>query len=104
MQAIYQNDQYYIKVRPIFNGQVVNDTCDEMIIKLGDSVKKKSLNEIEFNSDNNCWLFPLDIDQSSEINFDVKIQAWFSFGDNYYSTPVKKIEVRSSIIKKSEVI
>lgn len=104
MQAIYQNDQYYIKVRPIFNGQVVNDTCDEMIIKLGDSVKKKSLNEIEFNSDNNCWLFPLDIDQSSEINFDVKIQAWFSFGDNYYSTPVKKIEVHSSIIKKSEVI
>ncbi|MBQ3418860.1 MAG: hypothetical protein IJH31_01855 [Erysipelotrichaceae bacterium] len=101
---IYQNDQYYIKVRPTLNGNVVDNDCDELVIKVGEVVKKKSLNEISFDNTLKCWLFPLIIEQSSNFNYDVKIQSWFSYGDNYFSTPVRKLEINSSIIKKSEVI
>lgn len=101
---IYQNDQYYLKIRPIFNGDVVDDTCDEMVIKFGTVVKKKSLGEITYDSENTCWLFPLTIDQSSSSSGNQRLQAWFSFGDNYYSTPIVKIKINKSYLEESEVI
>lgn len=104
MIIIYKNDQYFLKVRPTINEIPIDETCDEMIIKLGNVIKKKSLNEISYDNELKCWLFPLEIDQSSKLNYSVNIQVWFSFDDNYYSTPVKKIIVGTSIIEKSEVV
>ena len=104
MIIIYKNDQYFLKVRPTINEIPIDDTCDEMIIKLGNVTKKKSLNEISYDNELKCWLFPLQIEQSSELNYAVNLQAWFSFDSNYFSTPVKKITVGTSILKKNEVL
>lgn len=105
MNPIYQNDQYFIRVRPKINGNVIDDTsCDELIIKLGKVVKKKSLNEITYNAEEQCWLFPLSIDQSCNSRSELKIQAWIKFDDTYYATPVESIKVNNSIILKDEVI
>ena len=100
---IYQNDQYYLKIMPIFNNRVVVD-CDEMVIKLGSIVKKKSLNEIEYNEELNCWLFPLTIEETNANVGSQCLQAWFSFGNAYYSTPIATIRIAKSCIKKSEVL
>ena len=101
---IYQNDQYYIKIKIKFNGEVVDDTTEEVAIKVGDVILKKSLNQISYDTENECWLFPLTIDQSSNAEYVLQVQCWFSNGDDYRSTPVETIVVKNSIIEKSEVV
>ena len=101
---IHQNDQYYIKIAPKLNDVVVDDGCDEMVIKVGDIVLKKSLNQISYDSENKCWLYPLTIDQSSESSCKLLVECWFAYGDYYRATPVAEIDVINSTMEKSEVL
>ena len=105
---IYQNDQYYLQITIKQGGGIVKDSdCNEMVIKLGDVVKKKSTSELVFSNLYNCWLFPLTYEQTSsgnKFNNRVQIQAWFSDSSgNYYDTNVVNLKVNTSIINRSDL-
>lgn len=105
---IYQNDQYYLQVTIKQAGEIVKDSdCGEMVIKLGDVVKKKSTSELIFSANYNCWLFPLTYEQSSsgyKFNNRVQIQAWFSdLSGNYYDSNVVNLKVNTSIINRNDL-
>ena len=101
---IYQNDQYYVKIKPSINGNIVDDSVDEMVIKVGDIVKKKSLNQISYDSNLQRWLYFLTTEETAKLNKFVDVQCWFKIGDNHFDTPVVKVEIGKSIIKKCEVL
>lgn len=102
---IYRTDQYYIKYSIKINNQTINDTnSDEVVIKLGDIVKKSIDGDIAYDHELNCWLYFLSIDEANELSTEALTQGWFKINNNYYTTPIKKINVLKSIIKKSEVV
>lgn len=104
---IYQNDQYYLQISIKQGVSAVKDTdCEEMIMKLGNVVKKKSTGELTYSDYYKCWLFPLTYEQSSQPAFSgrVQIQAWFSDHENhYYDSNVANLRVGSSIINKGDL-
>lgn len=105
---IYQNDQYYLQITLKKGSSYVTDSdCDEMIMKLGNVVKKKSTKELRYSTELNCWLFPLTYEQSSGgISFSnhVQVQAWYSdHSGNYHDSNVVSLKVNSSIINKNDI-
>ena len=105
---IYQNDQYYFQIRVKQAGDYISPAeCEEMIIKVGNVVKKKSLNELLFYRDNMSWLFPLEYSQSSDVlkfTGNIQVQAWFRTADgNFYDTNVANLKINQSIINKKDL-
>lgn len=95
---IYQVAQYFIKLKPTMNGQIVDDSVDDMIIQVGDIVKKKSLNQITYDSDLQRWLFFLTSEETAQFNYLVDIQCIFVIDNNRIPTPVVRVDVKNSII------
>lgn len=101
---IYQNDQYFIKIKPTLNGTIVDDSVDEMTIKVGCIVKKKSLNQISYDSDLKRWLFFLTTEETAKLKDFVDVQCCFQIDNNRIDTPVVKVDIGKSILKVSEVV
>ncbi len=105
---IYQNDQYYLQIKIKQAGDYISPAeCEEMAIKVGNVVKKKSLGELNFFRDNMSWLFPLEYSQSSDVlrfTGNVQVQAWFSTAEgNFYDTNVVNLKINQSIINKKDL-
>ena len=61
-------DQYSIPVTIYLNGEPITpDTCDDVIVKLGDCQKSYSGGEVTFDSENNFFRYPVTSEMTSNL-------------------------------------
>lgn len=99
MATVIQGEQYAIEIVVTADNTPITPTnCDDIKIKLGDTIRKYSAGELMF--EDNAWLFPLTQEQTLRMSGVLPLQVQYKVGDNIFSTTINGIDIGKTIIKE----
>ena len=98
---IHQGDQYAIPVKIKLGNEIITPgNCNDVRIKINDKLLEYSTGGLLYSATEQVWQFPLTESISFNYGNTVMIQIAVKLGTDYLYSPVKKVEVGSSIIKE----
>lgn len=100
--TIQKGEQYAIPFEvTVGNDAVTPETVDGIRIQLGDRMCEYPSGELEYDSENSAWLYPLTEEQSTTmLAGKVNAQVAVKYGDDIVMSDVLNASVQSSIIKR----
>lgn len=111
-KAIHYGDQYSIPVRikDSAGRAITRDIVSDVTIKIGNIAKRLSKNEIQFDDENNLWMFPITSEETKVLyknsrTFEdavVPMQIKVRIGNDVIQNDVANIEIKKSILNLLE--
>lgn len=94
-------DQYSIPVTIMLNNErVTPETCDDIVIKLGDYQKSYSKGEITYDSEKEFFRYPVTSEITSSLPQLALMQVAIIIDNDKILSPTQSVNVRHSIISE----